>query len=224
LKAALRSRIPLFACALAVALPLAALAQEAAPQLEEDPRAARFREVERGIFVGFEAGYLSLFKTPLAKPANYNHIPADGGGRSGGIAAGLHLGYDLTPQLALSLFFMDVNQSASLLDYGAFDLLTVGLDGRYAFLSWKDAYQVTRLHTYVHARAGYLRSHPDGLFGAYADSGIFRRSDILIAGGPGIEYYTRLRHFSVGLSIDAVYVLHAGVFGFEVLPTMRYTF
>jgi hypothetical protein len=224
LKAALRSRIPLFACALAAALPLAALAQEAAPQLEEDPRAARFREVERGVFVGFEAGYLSLFKTPVAKPANYNHIPADGGGRSGGIAAGLHLGYDLSPQLALSLFFMGVNQSASVLDYGAFDFFVGGLDARYAFLSWKDAYQVTRLHAYAHARVGYLRSYPDGLFGSYADSGLFRRADLLIAGGPGIDYYTRLRHFSVGLAVDLVYVLHAKVVGFEVLPTLRYTF
>ena len=54
--------------ALALLLPALALAQDAAPQLQEDPRAARFKDVERGFFIGFEAGYIGLLDTPVADP------------------------------------------------------------------------------------------------------------------------------------------------------------
>ncbi len=47
---------PLLA-SLALLLPALALAQDAAPQLQEDPRAAKFKDVERGFFIGFEAGW-----------------------------------------------------------------------------------------------------------------------------------------------------------------------
>ena len=46
--------------------PALAAAQEAAPTLQEDPRAARFQDVERGFFVGFEAGYLGLLRPQAA--------------------------------------------------------------------------------------------------------------------------------------------------------------
>jgi hypothetical protein len=46
----------------------------------------------------------------------------------------------------------------------------------------------------------------------------------MIAGGPGVEYYTRLRHFSIGLAADALYALKAKAAGYAVYPTIRYTF
>ncbi len=220
--AALRIRLTIIACALVAVFPSVANAQEAAPQLEEDPRAARYHEVERGFFVGFEVGYLGLFKTPVATPSKYPYA-GSGGGQANGFSSGLHFGYDITPKLALGVFVAGANATAGS-SYGAFDLMSAGLDARYAVFSRPDAFQVSRLKLYVHGRAGIARSYPSGLFGKYADSGIFRRSDALMAGGAGLEYFTRLRHFSVGIAADFVYVLNAQVPGVAITPTMRYTF
>ena len=201
---------------------MAVLAEQAAPELEEDPRAARFSEVERGFFVGLEVGYLGLFKTPVAVPSRYP-FAGSGGGQSHGFKTGLQIGYELNSRFAVSLFIFGASESASA-SYGAFDLMSAGADGRFSLVSWKDTNEVTRLHLYGHARLGYLRSNPEGLFGVYAESGLFRRSDLMLGAGPGLEYFTRLRHFSVGIALDFVYVLHAQAAGISAAPTLRYTF
>ncbi len=74
----------ILALALAALLPAAALGQEAAPELQTDPRVAKFRDVERGFFVGFEAGYLSLLDTPTKNRVDFPYA-----GKSGGRAGGL---------------------------------------------------------------------------------------------------------------------------------------
>ncbi len=201
------------AVALLAALPLAASAQDAAPQLPEDPRAARFREVERGLFAGFEVGYLHLTKTPTQDRVRFPYAGEDGGA-AGGLLVGVHVGYDVLPRLALSAFVLGSSAKADP-SYGAFDVAAAGADLRFAFLAFPDSQGVERVHLYLHGRGGYLRSRPEGLFA---------RSDLLLGGGLGIEYFTRLRHFSVGLALDGVYVQKAKVPGFLVAPTLRYTF
>ena len=47
---------------------------------------------------------------------------------------------------------------------------------------------------------------------------------VLVFGGPGIEYYTRLRHFSFGVEITGSYLVNSGAFGFAITPTLRYAF
>ena len=79
----------------------------------------------------------------------------------------------------------------------------------------KDRNGWERFFTYVHARGGYAVTRPVGLFGDV---------ETLAAGGLGVEYYTRLRHFSVGMAVDGEYALKAGTFGYAVYPTVRYTF
>ncbi len=79
-------RRTLLALCLAV-LPGLAPGQEAAPALQENPRAARFNEVERGFFTGLELGYLHLMKTPVADPAAYPYAGSDGGPASGLVKA-----------------------------------------------------------------------------------------------------------------------------------------
>ncbi len=201
---------------LALLLPAAAGAQEAAPALPQDPRAPRFSEVERGLFTGFEVGYLSLFKSPsagkyaFAGPASTNDV----GGRTDGFAVTALAGYDVTDRIALSLFGSVSNSQASV-SYGAFSLVAAGGDVRVALLGTRDAYDVSRLYVYLHARAGYLLSFPEGLF---------TNRDMWLAGGPGLEYFTHLRHFSIGLAVDAVYVVKAQTPGLSVAPTVRYTF
>jgi len=188
-------------------------AQDAAPPVIEDPRAPKYKDVERGLFVGFEVGWLGLTKTPNHDPVKYP-FAAEGGGASGGSVIGIHVGYDVTERLALALFVESASEKASA-SYGAFDLLVGGLDVRYAFYGRKDRNGYQRFFVYAHARGGYLVSHPTGLF---ADT------DILLGAGLGAEYYTQLRHFSVGLQIDGLYVVSAGAPGYAITPVVRYTF
>jgi hypothetical protein len=190
----------------------AALAQEAAPALQEDPRAARFREVERGLFASFEIGYLHLFETPVADPAAFPYAGA--GGSAQGIVSGLLVGYDLSSRLAVSLFAWQGNATASA-SYGAFGITAAGADLRFALLGMRDSNEVERLYLYLHARGGYVWTRPKGLFGD---------NDVLAQGGVGLEYFTRLRHFSVGVTVDGLYFTTAKTTGLSVVPTLRYTF
>jgi hypothetical protein len=198
---------------LALLLPLGAAAQESAPPLPQDPRAPRFKDVERGFFTGFEIGFLALFNTRTADPAKYPFAAA-GGGTAKGFLVGANVGYDVTDRLAVSLFALSGNASGSG-SYGAFSVLATGGDLRFAFFALRDSDGVPRFHGYLHGRGGYLTTYPQGLFGT---------SDLYLAGGPGIEYFTRLRHFSIGISADVAYVTKAKSAGIAVTPTMRYTF
>lgn len=205
------TRLALLAAALLLAAPAAA--QEAAPTLQEDPRAAKFRDVERGFFVGFEAGWLGLLDTPVADPSRYPGA-GDSGGSAGGMLVGLNVGVELGPRIALSVFAMGANQEADP-SYGAFGVFAGGVDVRVAVLSLRDLSGDPRFLVYLHARAGYALSEPEGLFGT---------NDIFVGGGPGIEYFTRLRHFSVGIAADYVRWIDAGANGYAVYPTVRYSF
>jgi hypothetical protein len=198
---------------LALALAPAARAQQAAPGLPEDPRAPRYDEVERGVFTGFESGYAVLLRTPTADRARFP-FAGEGGGRASGFLVGAHVGTDLGDRLALSLFAAGGNLQASR-SYGAFGIFTAGADVRASLLGWRDRNGVKRLHAYLHARGGWLLTRPTGLLGS---------SDLLVAGGPGVEYFTRLRHFSLGLAVDGLWLARAGVPGVVLLPTVRYTF
>jgi hypothetical protein len=200
--------------ALVVAAPLLAVGQEAAPQLQEDPRVARFRDVERGFFVGFEAGYMGLTETPTAQPADFPSASPSGGGAAGGMVVGVTVGVDLGRRLSLALFGQGGNQKADP-SYGAFSLFAGGVDVRVALFGVKDRNDWERFYVYLHGRGGYARSYPEGLFGT---------DDVLVQGGPGIEYFTRLRHFSIGLAADYVYATKAKASGYAVYPTVRYTF
>lgn len=206
-------RIAILVPVLALALPLFAAGQEAAPALQENPRAARYRDVERGLFVGFEAGYSGLLKTPVDDRARYAYAGSSGGA-SRGFLIGAELGYDLTSRLSLALFAQGSNQRASA-SYGAFSLNAGGLDVRYAYYGARDRNDWERFFLYVHGRGGYAVSYPRGLFG---------KTDLVFQAGPGLEYFTHLRHFAVGFALDYVYVAKAHASGYAAYPTVRYTF
>lgn len=201
------------AAALAVVAPLLAFGQEAAPQLQEDPRVARYRDVERGVFVGFEAGYMGLTDTPTADRAKFPYAGASGGS-AGGLLVGVTLGVDLGSRLSVALYGQGGNQKAST-NYGAFSLYGGGLDVRFSLLGVRDRNDWERFFVYLHGRGGYAITSPDGLFGT---------NEVMVQGGPGVEYYTRLRHFSVGFAADYVYATKAKASGYALYPTVRYTF
>ncbi len=201
------------ALVIAAILPIVAVAQEAAPPMPEDPRAPRYRDVERGFFTGFEVGYLTLFKTPTADRAKFPFAGV-AGGRSDGFLVGGTVGYDLTSRVALSAFALGGNSRADV-SYGAFSVYAFGGDLRLSLLAGRDANQMERVFFYLHGRGGLLLTRPEGLFGS---------NDVYLAGGPGVEYFTHLRHFSVGLAADVAYVTKAKTAGLAVTPTVRYTF
>ena len=206
------------ACALAALLPGLALAQEAAPQLEENPRAPRFAEVERGFFVGMEAGFLGILKTPVADPTRHPYACLPGSSCSGGFASGLavsvDIGYDFSSRFAGSLLLLQGFETASK-SYGSFQLTAAGADLRWAFVATRDVNGVERFFAFLRGRGAYVWTYPQGLFGT---------TDVMAGGGLGIEYYTRLRHFSVGLAVDGYYFFQAKVPAFDALATLRYTF
>ena len=181
--------------------------------MPEDPRAPRFHDVERGFFTGFEVGYLTLFKTPTADRAKFPFAGSDGG-RSNGFLAGVTMGYDVTPNVAVSAFALGGNSAANV-SYGSFSTYAFGGDLRLMVLGGRDANQVDRVFFYLHGRGGLLLTRPEGLFGS---------SDVYLAGGPGVEYFTHLRHFSVGLAADVAYITKAKAAGLAITPTVRYTF
>jgi hypothetical protein len=208
-------------CALAALVPGWALAQEAAPQLEENPRAPRFNEVERGFFTSVEAGFLGLTKTPVADRSAHPYacvgVAASAecsGGFGSGLALSVDLGYDFTSRLAGALFLLQAFESASQ-SYGSFQLTATGAELRWAFAGSTDVNGVERFFAYVRGRGAYAWTYPKGLFGT---------TDVFAGAGVGIDYYTRLRHFSVGLAVDGLYFFQANVPAFDVLATLRYTF
>lgn len=205
-------RIVLMA-ALGLAAPRLVAAQDAAPPLEENPKTAHFKDVERGFFVGFQAGYLGFFNTPTQDKARYP-FAGSSGGRAGGMLVAAEIGRDITSRVSLSLVAQGGNERAKV-SYGAFNLYGAGLDLRYAYRGTRDRNDWERFFLYVHARGAYAMTYPKGLFGT---------SDVLIQAGPGVEYFTRLRHFSIGFALDYVYATKAKASGFAAYPTVRYTF
>jgi len=207
-------RLALAAVLAAAGAPAPAPAQDAAPAPAADPRAPRFADVERGFFIGLEAGWPVVFtKTPTKDPVKFPYAP-DGGGTATGPGIGLQLGYDLTNHLALSVYADGFFEKAGT-NYGAFDLLVAGADVRWAVHGVKDANGWERFLVYLHARGGYVLSHPAGLFAT---------DDLMAGGGVGVEYFAQLRHFSWWLQLDGMYVLSAASPGGALLTGVRYTF
>jgi hypothetical protein len=194
----------------------AAMAQEApAPAATSTDRAAgTFNEIERGLYVGVSAGPFYL-----ANP------PSETGPRpfSSGLHAQVELGVDLGTRLSIGAF-LHVSHSRAGAEYtgnsggsvsGDFTMLAPGASVRARLIGFADSQEVVRTWIYLRAGGGYALFSPKQLL---------PDSDILVFGGPGVEYYTRLRHFSVGLEVTGTYLVSAGTYGFAISPNLRYAF
>ena len=172
-------------------------------------------EVERGFYLGVNAGAFYLLNAPGAagtpRPSSL------------GQQAQVELGYDLGDRLSLGLFLTGTANKAGS-DYlgysngaasGDFSALVPGAVARFHALGFKDAQGVERTWLYVRAGAGYAMFFPRQLL---------PDADILVFGGPGVEYYTRLRHFSVGIELTGTFLVNSGAMGVSVTPNLRYAF
>ena len=191
-------------------LPALALAQSSPPAAEA-ASARGFNEVERGVFLGVQAGGFVLLNAPFSGPF------------SPGQSALVEAGYDFGERVSVSGFAMVtanragadyLGKSAGLAsgDYSAF---VPGASVRVNAYGFADAQDVKRTWLYVRAGAGVALFSPRALL---------PDPDVLLFAGPGVTYHTRLRHFSVGLEVTGTFLVASGSLGFAVTPNVRYAF
>lgn len=191
----------------------AADADSAAPA--EDRPALKFNEVERGFFFGAEGGGLFLFSPKASKTNGSTFTP--------GRTMGVSLGGDLGNYVALSLFVLGTHSDtpAGFVSTGAthmsgdFSSLILGATAKIYLLQVPDDNGVRRFLGYLRGGGGAALIGPKGFYAS---------NDVVILGGLGVEYFTRLRHFSLGIDADFVMgVTNLGA-GLMISPNLRYTF
>jgi hypothetical protein len=180
----------------------------------KDREAETFDEIERGLYFAVGGG-----------PFFIANAPASQGPRpfSTGQMAQVEVGYDIGERLSAGLFVMGAaNRAGS--DYvgdsggaasGDFSTLVTGATVRAHLVGFADNQEVKRTFIYARAGAGLAMFSPKLLL---------PDSDIMVFVGPGVEYYTRLRHFSVGVEVTGSYLVSSGSLGFAVTPNLRYAF
>jgi len=196
-------------------LPATTWAQtEAAPPVK-DRKAVTFNEIERGFHFGLAAGAWFTFNPPTVDPRPRPF--------SAGQELRLEMGVDIGSHVSVALFGMLTsnrmpaeyigfsNGAAS----GDFTTLTPGALVKLSLLGIKDGQDVKRVWLYLRAGAGYSFFYPRALL---------PENDVLVFAGPGVEYFTRLRHFSIGLEAVFNMMVIQKTIGFAVTPTVRYAF
>jgi hypothetical protein len=194
------------------AIPFAAKAQEAAPPIKER-EVTPLAEIEHGFYLRGAGG-----------PFFLNSLPATQGPKpfSTGQMAQVELGFDLGERFALGAFVMGTaNRAGS--DYvgnsggsasGDVSAIIAGAAARLGLLGLADSNGVKRTWFYARGGIGYARFYPSALM----------LPDALVFAGPGIEYFTRIRHFSIGFEVTGSYLLKSKTFGFALAPNLRYAF
>jgi hypothetical protein len=198
-------------------VPALASAQQspAANNPVKDRPAERFNEIERGIYFGVQGGAFFIVNPPApegeARPF------------ASGQSAMVEIGFDFGSFSSLGVFALGaMNRAGS--EYignsggqasGDFSTLALGVTGRVNLKGFADSQDVQR--TFIYARVG-------GGLAMFSPKLLLPDSDILVFVGPGVEYYTRLRHFSVGLEVTGSYLVRSGSIGFAVTPNLRYAF
>jgi len=210
-----RSRLIGTAVALLSAAGIATAQETPAAAPARDKAAVTFEEVERGIYMGAAAGPFFL----LNPPASSGPRPF-----SSGQMATVEVGIDFGDRLSVGGFFTGTanREGADYIGYsggtasGDFGMLIPGGTARLNLFGLADSQGTTRTYLYVRAGAGYVFYHPAEL--------LKDNHDLLAFGGVGVEYYTRLRHFSIGLEAMGAFLVPSGTIGFGITPSLRYAF
>ena len=205
--------------------PLGALAQEeeeAAPlstTSTDDKKAEKINQVEHGFFLGVETGLL------LAKPGG-NQLNATGTSLATGQSVGVEIGFEPLPLLSFGLIIVGTSvgtpatyigtqdPSSSSLVSGNVSTLMIGGNARLNISLGEDVNGLRRTFFYIRAGAGYSLVFPKSI----------GSNELMVFGGPGIEYFTRLRHFSLGFEVLPGYGLSNKGFSVVAQPVVRYNF
>lgn len=194
------------------------VAGSASAQGQSAAAAARYREVERGFWVGTDVGAVIYFQ-----------LPGEGSSAASGALMGFQVGYDLLPSLQLSAVAWGQAVGADV-EYkgvvdpvrdprgarGDFQSLLLGGSLKWSFLRFDDENGIGRTWLYARGGGGSALSRPEGVVadGTWA------------SGALGVEYFTRLRHFSVGLETGwlGLFTEDGAAHGVSILPRLKYTF
>lgn len=210
-------RLLVFALVVLGSVPAArAQSVSASTAVPKDKDAVVFNEIERGFFIGLQLGPSFFLNAPQ---------PDGKGPFSSGQQAMVELGFDIGDHVAVSLFAIaSMNRAGA--NYAGYSLANTPVTGdftsfvpgvsiRAKIVGFDDPQQVRRTWIYVRAGGGYALFTPQQLL---------PNPDILVFLGPGIEYYTRLRHFSIGVEVVGSVLLNSKAIGFAVTPNLRYAF
>lgn len=192
-----------------------AFAQAPARKLE-DKKAITYNEIERGFFFEARGGFSGVINPPALAGGFTEFSP--------GQAIGLDVGYDVGERLSPSLFLLASSNRMDL-QYkglsttgaasGDFSAMIPGAAVKVRLVGFDDAQEVKRTWLYVRAGAGVV---------FYSPASLLPNIDVLLTAGPGIEYFTRLRHFVIGLEANFNFMALTQTIGFSVLPTVKYAF
>jgi hypothetical protein len=194
----------------------------AAKAPNKDKEAVTFREVERGIYLGASAGPLFVINPPATtspqSPTNPNRP------FSPGQMAEVEVGMDIMERLSVGAFFAgtanregaDYTGTSGGLASGDFGMLIPGLTAKFLLLGFNDSQGTTRTYIYARGRAGYAFYYPGGL--------LPNANELYLNAAAGVEYYTRLRHFSIGLEGSFSFLAASLTTGFAITPSLRYAF
>lgn len=244
----MRNKLVLLAVLLVFCWPLGLMAQEeddllGAPVTEEDVAAEEaideaegpkdvdsrgvetwwgdedLNDVEKGFYINSRLGTLIYLGSGYGDYAN------------AGIMYGLGLGYDILPKwLSLEVGAIFNFHGANILDENGLRKPDAMVRGDFGALRVPVALNVRyfttkRVELYVSVTGGlnYNAQSIDG-FDANGDSIGGNKLDGYAGGRVGVEYYTGLRHFSIGLDMEFDYIFSAKSMALAIAPTLKYTF
>lgn len=182
----------------------------------EDRKVSAINEIERGFYFEARGGFWATLNPPTSATNAVSHF-------SPGQAAELDLGFDIGERVAIALsLLVTANRMPS--DYtgfsggtasGDYGALIPGAGVKVRVVGLSDAQDVRRTWIYVHGAGGAVLYNPQALL---------NKLDVLVSGGLGVEYFTKLRHFSLGLEANVNFFVLTQAVGFSVLPTVKYSF
>ncbi|HUB09935.1 MAG TPA: adventurous gliding motility protein CglE [Myxococcales bacterium] len=168
--------------------------------------APAFQEVERGGYAGAAFGFA------------LTTVPGESSKLATGSAVDVELGYDLGSYFGLGAFLWAAQLTTpSDATLGDFSALFPGAEVRFYLPIASDGNGVKRLFFDVRAGGGVMLFEPGAVGPGATAAGRL---------GISIEYFTRLRHFSVGLGAEGIAAAPGGsvMAGGTVSPFARYSF
>jgi hypothetical protein len=185
----------------------------AGEEVKGDTRVVEIDEVERGLSLGVDYG--PVYYLPLEGAGMLNLNPT---ATSPSTRVGIRVAYDVLNNIAVDGFVLgtfstgviDLDDVRAGKTTGDIALIAPGVGVRFAFITTE------RVFAYARAGVGYALWFPQELAGA--------AGSVHTDASLGVEYYTKLRHVSVGVEADVQALLSPMVIGIHVYPTLKYTF
>ncbi len=177
-------------------------------------------EVEKGFFMNTRIGFL-MYLSGLSDNAD------------AGMMFGGGLGYDVVDKLlSIELDALASFHAADVVDgatgfpdpeaqvSGDFAALRVPLVLNFKYFTTK------RLELYASVLGGlfYNDKSIDGYDAVTGEEKSGTTMDYYAGGRVGLEYYTGLRHFSIGFDVEVDYIIQAGSLALTASPMLKYTF